>query len=53
MKTLDKNRRSVMLCQMWINNDGIEMPRLTKNGYSLVDSSVDIRESYLGELQMW
>ena len=30
-----------------------KLPWLTKNGYSLVDSSVDTRESYLGELQMW
>ena len=27
-------------------------PRLKKNGYSLIDSSVDIREGYSGELQM-
>jgi hypothetical protein len=36
-----------------LKNNEIEMPCLTKNGYSLIDSSVDIRESYSGDLQMW
>ena len=53
MKTRDTNKRSVMLCRLWMANYGIERPRLTKNGYSLVDSSVDTRESYSGELQVW
>jgi hypothetical protein len=28
------------------------MPCLMKNGYSLIDNSVDIREGYSGELQI-
>ena len=33
-------------------NDESEMPCLMRNGYSLIDNSVDIREGYSGELQI-
>jgi hypothetical protein len=52
MKTLDRNRKSVMPCKISVVKRRYYGPWLTMNGYSLVDSSVDIREGYSGELQM-